>query len=83
MVRFCQRSWSYLAVIASSCLLPDCFGNVLANPAVYYLTVMVWFGQQLFVSLQDAGLVRELVQFVEIVRPDIRPEWLSIGQWKC
>jgi hypothetical protein len=43
--------------------------------AVCYLTVMVWFGQQLFVSLQDAGLVRELVQLVEIVRPDIRPEF--------
>ena len=35
---------------------------------------MVWFGEQLFVSLQDAGLVRELVQFVQIIGPDIRPE---------
>jgi hypothetical protein len=33
-----------------------------------------WFGQQLFVTLQNAGLVRKLIELVNVIGPDIRPE---------
>ncbi len=35
---------------------------------------MEWFGQQLFVTLQNAGLVRKLIELVNVIGPDIRPE---------